>query len=186
MPTCRSALPTHARVRATAGGSRAESWPITARLQPHREALALHCLGLAGYETYYPRLRDQRIRFGRKVELRPALFPGYAFIAIELQWHAARWTAGVVNLIMDGIGPAKVADHVIDEIRGRERNGLVELPRRETLRPGGSVRVTAGPFAGQFGLYAGQRPHERVLVLLALLGGQQRVELARSAIEAAE
>jgi hypothetical protein len=28
------------------------------------------------------------------------------------------------------------------------------------------------------------RPHERVLVLLQLLGGQQRVELARSAIEA--
>jgi hypothetical protein len=28
------------------------------------------------------------------------------------------------------------------------------------------------------------RPHERVLVLLQLLGGQQRVELARNAIEA--
>jgi len=28
------------------------------------------------------------------------------------------------------------------------------------------------------------RPHERVLVLLQLLGGQQRVELARGAIEA--
>jgi hypothetical protein len=30
------------------------------------------------------------------------------------------------------------------------------------------------------------RPHERVVVLLNLLGGQQRVELARSAIEAIE
>jgi hypothetical protein len=28
------------------------------------------------------------------------------------------------------------------------------------------------------------RPHERVLVLLALLGGEQRVELARENIEA--
>ena len=50
------------------------------RLQPHREALALHCLGLNGYETYYPRLRDRRTRFGRTVENRPALFPGYAFV----------------------------------------------------------------------------------------------------------
>jgi transcription antitermination factor NusG len=64
----------------------------------------LHCLALAGYQTYYPRLRDRRIRHGRRVELRPALFPGYAFIAVELQWHAARWTAGVINLIMDGVG----------------------------------------------------------------------------------
>jgi len=29
------------------------------------------------------------------------------------------------------------------------------------------------------------RPQERVLVLLALLGGQQRVELAKDSIEAA-
>ena len=42
-----------------------------------------------------------------------------------------------------------------------------------------------GPFAGQLGLYAGMRPHERVLVLLQLLGGQQRVELAKDAIEGA-
>jgi hypothetical protein len=48
------------------------------------------------------------------------------------------------------------------------------------------VRVLAGPLQGQLGLYAGQRSHERVLVLLALLGGQQRVELAREAIEALE
>jgi hypothetical protein len=46
------------------------------------------------------------------------------------------------------------------------------------------VRVTHGPLAGQLGLYAGQRAHERVLVLLTLLGGQQRAELARGDIEA--
>jgi len=156
-----------------------------ARLQGHREALALHCLALAGYETYYPRLRDRRIRHGRRVELRPALFPGYAFIAIELQWHTARWTAGVINLIMDGSGPARVPDSVIDEIRSRERGGLVELPKPAGPSPGDRVRVLAGPLQGQLGLYAGQRPHERVLVLLALLGGQQRVELAASDVEVA-
>jgi transcription antitermination factor NusG len=62
---------------------------------------------------------------------------------------------------------------------------LVILPERSTLKPGDQVRVLAGPLQGQLGLYAGQRPHERVLVLLALLGGQ-RVELAREAIEAVE
>jgi hypothetical protein len=50
---------------------------------------------------------------------------------------------------------------------------------------GERVRITRGPLAGHLGLYADQRPHERVLVLLALLGGQQRVELARDVIEAA-
>ena len=33
------------------------------------------------------------------------------------------------------------------------------------------MRILAGPFEGHLGLYAGMRAHERVLVLLALLGG---------------
>ena len=48
------------------------------------------------------------------------------------------------------------------------------------------VKVLQGPLQDQIGLLAALRPHERVLVLLQLLGGQQRVELARNAIEAIE
>jgi transcriptional antiterminator RfaH len=153
-------------------------------LESQRERLALHCLGLAGYETYFPRLREKRMSHGRRIEVRPPLFPGYAFFVVELQWHSARWTAGVLGLIMDGVRPAKVADSIIQDIRARERGGLVELPQRETFCLGDQVRILQGPFAGHLGLYAGMRPHERVLVLLALLGGQQRVELPKDSIEA--
>jgi len=126
-------------------------------------------------------LRERRISHGRKIEVRPPLLPGYCFLTVEAQWYAARWSLGVIGLIMDGIKPARVADQVIDDLRARERN---ELPKRSGLQPGDHVRVLHGPLAGQLGLYAGQRPHERVLVLLALLGGQQRVGLATSDIEA--
>ena len=115
--------------------------------------------------------------------MRPPLFPGYTFLTIEAQWHAARWSVGVLGLIMDGVRPAKVADSVIADIRSRERNGLVELPRRDGLKPGDQVRVLHGPFAGHLGLYADMRSHERVLVLLAVLGGQVRTELAKAAVE---
>jgi len=154
-----------------------------ARLQPHRESLALHCLGLAGYTVYYPRLRDRPIRHGRRIELRPPLFPGYAFIAIELQWHAARWAAGVINLIMDRVGPARVPDNVIAEIRGREVDGLIELPGPPPLRRGARVRILHGPFRNRLAVYADMRPHERVEVLLQLLGGEQRVTLAKKDID---
>ena len=52
--------------------------------------------------------------------------------------------------------------------------------------PGMRVRVISGPLSEQIGMLAALRPHERVLVLLQLLGGQQRVELARSSVEAIE
>ena len=70
-------------------------WAV-ARLEPHREQLALRCLGLAGYETYFPRLREHRISHGRRIEIRPPLFPGYCFLTVEAQWYAAPWSIGVI------------------------------------------------------------------------------------------
>jgi transcriptional antiterminator RfaH len=153
------------------------------RLQPYREALALHCLALNGYETYFPRLRDRRVRYGRTVENRPALFPGYCFILIELQWHTARWSAGTLGLIMNGIGPARVPDVVIEEIRRREVDGLIELAQPPALRRGVRVQILRGPFTGHLAIFADTKPRARVDILLQILGGEQRVELARTDIE---
>ena len=69
-----------------------------ARLESNRENVARHFLQLAGYETYFPRIREQRVRRHRRVEVIKPLFPSYAFIAVELQWRAARWSIGVADL----------------------------------------------------------------------------------------
>ena len=155
-----------------------------AQLEPQRTALALHCLGLNGFEVYCPRRREQRRSFGRKIIVTPPLFPGYAFVLIVSGWWNARWSPGVRRIVLDGEQPAHVPDQVIAEIRSRERNGLVELPKPRGFVPGMRVRVVSGPLQNQIGLLGALRAHERVLVLLNLLGGQQRVELAQSAIEA--
>ena len=160
-----------------------------ARLEFQREAVAQHFLRLNGYEVYIPRVREQRLRRRRRVEVISPLFPAYGFIAIEGQWHSARWSIGVLAVIMDGEAPARVPDQVIDEIRRREVRGAIELPQLPEAPPGMKVgervRVLGGPFQGHFGLYAGMKPHARVEVLLTLLGGQQRVTLARGGIEVA-
>ena len=152
--------------------------------EPRREAAAQHFLQLGGFEVYCPRLRLVRPRRGRKVVSHPPLFPSYLFIRIISGWWAARWSIGMVRLLTAGDTPMPVPDSLIFEIKSRERGGLVELPRREKFKAGDRVRILQGPFEGHLGLYAGMRPHERVLVLLALLGGEQRVELPKADIEA--
>jgi transcriptional antiterminator RfaH len=116
-----------------------------AQVEPRRERLASHCLGLAGYEIYQPLLREQRRSHGRKITVTPPLFPGYLFVWVVRGWWDARWSPGVVRLIMDGLVPARVPDAVIGEIRSRERGGFVELPKPRGLRPGMRVRVISGP-----------------------------------------
>ena len=67
------------------------SYWACAQLEANRERLAVHCLGLAGYPVYLPRIRLKRLLPKREIVAQAApLFPGYAFVLIELQWHAAR------------------------------------------------------------------------------------------------
>ena len=133
--------------------------------------------------TYLPRLREWRRSHGRRIETRPPLFPGYCFFVVEAQWHAARWSVGIIGLIMDGIRPARVADAVIAEIRGREVGELIELAPPSPLRPGARVRILRGVFRDHLAVYADMKPRERVEILLQLLGGEQRVTLAKKDIE---
>ena len=136
------------------------------------------------YEIYNPKTRAPCRCYGRKIMGVSQLFPAYVFVLIVSGWWNARWSPGVVRLVMDGELPARVTDQVIAEIRSRERNGFVELPKPRGFVPGMRVRVVGGPLHEQIGLLAALRPHERVLVLLHLLGGERPVELGTNAIEA--
>jgi transcriptional antiterminator RfaH len=154
------------------------------QLEPNRERLAFHCLSAVnGFEIYSPRIRTPRSR--RPEDTRP-LFPGYAFVLIVLQWHAARWSPGVVRIVLDGAAPAKVPDKIIAELRERERDGVVQLPQLPEapgMKVGDRVRVTRGPLVGFAGLYVGMSGRQRIEVLLTMLGGQTRSILPKGDAE---
>jgi transcription antitermination factor NusG len=90
----------------------------------------------------------------------------------------------VAALIMDGEHPARVHEQAIAGIRAREVRGAVELPNSSRLKSGDHVKILGGPFRGHLALCAGMKSHQRVDVLLALLGGQQRAILPRADVEA--
>src|SRR5262245_12272391 len=102
------------------------------------------------------------------------------FVLVVSAWYSARWSPGVIRLVMDGEHPARVPDAVIAEIRKREGpDGFVRLPKQSMngLRRGQRVKILRGPFEGKDGLYDGMVAHERERVLLDLLGGFRQVEL---------
>jgi transcription antitermination factor NusG len=145
-----------------------------AQLAPNHERIALHCLEhVAGFELYVPRIKPPRTSRNRAPRL---LFPGYAFVLIVLQWHAASRTPGVIRLVLDGTVPARVPDRVITELRGMERKGLVQLPKPRPFHPGDRVRITRpGWLLGMECLVAGMTAAERVEVLLGVLGQARMV-----------
>jgi transcriptional antiterminator RfaH len=147
--------------------------------------LALYTLGLNRYETYLPRVRAQRMTATRKpVEMAAPLFPGYLFIRIVAgQWWDARWSVGISRIILDGERPAVVLDGVIDGIRAREVNGLIQLaPPPPEFSPGDRLRIIDGVLAGQLAVFEGMKARERIEVLLVLLGAQRRVQVPKAVV----
>lgn len=124
----------------------------------------------ARYETWFPMIRQRR-------RIIP-LYPTYLLVnLVQPQWHQISKTPHVIRIIMSGDRPAPLPDSVVADLRKRERDGIVRLPRAPRLRPGQEVRIIGGSFEGRLGLYQGQSGRDRERVLLEFLGRQVSVEL---------
>jgi len=146
-------------------------------------------LARQGYAAYLPRYRRYvRHARTRALVLRP-LFPRYVFVGLDRlaqRWRPIRSTVGVVGLVSSADGPVPVAAAIVDALRRQEREGVFDLlSPAARLRAGDAVRVTQGPFADLVGRLLGAADHERVFVLLDLLGRSVRAEMPVLAVEAA-
>jgi transcriptional antiterminator RfaH len=157
--------------------------------QANGEAKAAEHLRRQGYEIYLPRHLKRR-RHARKVDLvAKPLFPRYMFVAIDMaaqRWRSIQSTAGVSRLVTNGDEPAAVPDGVVRALRAREDvKGFVKLDAAPAFVPGDKVRVLAGAFVDNAGLFNGMADHDRVSILLEMLGRKVRVVLDADLVAAA-
>lgn len=157
--------------------------------QTHSENKASHHLVRQGFETYLPRYLKRR-RHARKVDtVATPLFPRYLFVAIDTQtqrWRSIQSTIGVLRLVTNGNEPVAVGENIIDALRGREDvNGFVKLDHAPSFSAGDKIRVASGAFTDALGLFEGLADHERVAILLDLLGRKVRVMLDADMVVAA-
>ena len=157
--------------------------------QVNGEAKAAQNLLRQGFEIYLPRYLKLR-RHARKVDViaRP-LFPRYMFVAIDVatqRWRAIQSTQGVSHLVCNGEEPAAVPDGVLGALRAREdERGFVRMDAKPAFAPGDKVRVLAGAFRDNAGLFDGMGDHDRVAILLDMLGRKVRVYLDVDLVAAA-
>lgn len=147
----------------------------------HAEKQAAAHLRNQGFTTYLPCYRKRRSH-ARRIEIVQApVFPRYLFIQMDEKtapWRAVRSTVGVTDIVRQGERPASVPDGIVQAIQAREdRDGLVSLMPQEQFHKGERLRIAAGTFEGQTGLFECAGDEERVVVLLELLGRTVRVSM---------
>ena len=157
--------------------------------QPHAETKAAEHLLRQGYSAYLPRYRTWVSHARRRQAVLRPLFPRYLFAGVNraaMPWRPILSTIGITDVVRAGDEPTAVPPEVVAAIREREALGAFDrLDSRQSLSLGNQVRVTAGAFEDMVGRLVELRNHDRVVVLLELLGRAVRAQLPAEAVEAA-
>jgi transcriptional antiterminator RfaH len=154
-------------------GKAPDEWYLV-RTKSGKEAWVRDQLSTRLSEVFLPMLKARVPRWGRLSMSVAPLFPCYVFARLDLprDYFGVKYLAGVSGLVSAGSDPTVVPDAIIDEIRSRAVNGVVEI-REEPFDQGEHVRVVDGPFRGLEAIFD------------RYLSGAERVAILLSTIETA-
>ena len=158
--------------------------------RPHAEHKAAFNLRRQGYTVYLPEHRKRRRHARRTDWIRAPFFPRYLFVRLDpevTRWRAINSTFGVTGLVSmsDGGRPTPVPAGIVEALEARrDADGLIAVDPMARLKTGDSVRLCEGPFAEVEGIFASVDDHDRIVVLLDLMGRPVRVQVTRDSVEA--
>jgi transcriptional antiterminator RfaH len=147
--------------------------------KPKQDEVAEYNLKLQGFEVYRPQCRQVKTRRGKKITQLESLFPRYLFIKLDDEqqnWAPIRSTKGVLQLVRFGTQAAKVDEALIDQLKQQEQVALNE-PSDSPYKKGDKLRVEAGAFYGLDAIFDGYDSDQRIIVLMNILGQQQKLTL---------
>lgn len=124
------------------------SWYLI-RTKPNRERYVETQLIRLLPEVFVPLLSNNGRSSGNKSSSAVPLFPQYVFVRGDLSTHyfSIRYAPGVVSFVATGFQPLSVPDSIIENIRSRSVNGVVQV-ERPSFQKGETVQIVAGPFRG--------------------------------------
>ncbi len=157
-----------------------ERWYVT-RVKTGQERRAIINLEIQGFTVFCPKLRLKTLR--SKSFKEKALFPGYVFIKVVEHKGVAsvRSTYGVADIVRFGQTLATVPGSLIEDFVEAEKS----LRTVSEFNHGSALRIYRGPFSGLNAIYDEPDGELRSIVLMNLLGSQQRISIENVAIEAA-
>ena len=153
---------------------------LAVETKPNYESLAQLSLERLKVETFFPKIRQEKlIRRVRKTVIGP-LFPRYLFARFDLDIHfrAVNYAQGVRRVVVFGSTPVVVNESIIESLRSRLSEGFVTI-KKQSYSPGQIVIINEGPLSGLEAIFKKEMSGQRraVLLLRALSNARVVIDL---------
>lgn len=146
--------------------------------KPRQEQKALTHLLRQDFQCHLPLARERRLRRGHYTQVICPLFPNYLFLHLKMgedNVAPIRSTQGVIGLTRFGLQIPPVPEGFVEALLARDPDARGIPVGAQEWQPGQKLRVTEGPFAGLEAVFAARDGSARVIVLLNMLGRDQRL-----------
>jgi transcription termination/antitermination protein NusG len=155
------------------------------RVRSNRERKVLAGLTGRGVAVYLPTYRERVQYSDREKDVERVLFPGYVFVRTPGHPGAVLTLSGVIGLLPNNMNPTVIDPQEIETIR--TVTTATASARPAPIAVGETVRVNAGPMAGQTGVVERSKSGgARLIVNLEWLNRAVSVEVSAGDVETAK
>ncbi|MDH7511582.1 MAG: transcription termination/antitermination NusG family protein [Clostridiales bacterium] len=155
-----------------------KSWFVI-NTKPKKEFQVKMIFQEAGFNYYNPVYESEG-------KVKP-FFPGYGFLFFDFpgQYQLVRFTRGVKRVVGNREGPIPIPEDMIQEIKRREVNGLIELAKYgEEPEVGDEVEIAEGPWKGLRGIFKKElSDRNRVMILLSYVSFQGQLLIEKKKLK---
>lgn len=140
-----------------------------------------------GVECFYPTIMVEKILRGKRQKKSEPLFPSYIFVRFDFElgptFTTVRSTRGVVDFVRFGAQPKELQGDLIFELKEYQKESDVFVEAKSLPRPGASIRVKKGQFAGIDAIFQEQDGETRSIMLVKMISQVVPVSISNSDLE---
>ena len=152
---------------------------FVAQLKPNSCNVAVQNLERQGFETFLPKIKTTIKKVNKFIDKDVLLFPGYAFIGIDLQnsdWAKINSTYGVSKLLSFNNKPSEIPLDLIMALKNRHE-GNINPKINEKLKKDDKIKFNNGPFMDLVANIESVDAKKRIYVLLEVMGGHRKLKI---------
>ena len=155
------------------------------QFKPNAHNLATKNLGRQGFETFLPLYNTTSRKASRFKNNAQPLFPGYMFVKFDSEntkWHTINNTYGVSRLVTFNSILKSIPTKAVNNLMKRcDLSGKL-LPVKK-LKKGDQVEVLTGPFTNFIATVETYETHQRIWVLMDLMGRKTKIQTSSEVLQ---